>query len=111
MKKYYFNLFFISISQKFNCKYKQISTFVDMKFFYTLRSDSRPLPNLSKFFTDNGQGILSVCFNDLSDQTLKVQFFYICVYIQVSIASMFAIYKITYVCMEACANICMVFCK
>ena len=74
-------------------------TFIDLKFFYPLRPDSTALPNSSKLFIDNDQGVVWACLNDLSDQVLRVKFFYICVYSQVSIASIFVIYKIIYVCM------------
>ena len=35
-------------------------------FFYPLRPDGTALPDSSKLFTDNNQGIVWVCFNDLS---------------------------------------------
>ena len=42
-------------------------------------------------------GIVLVCFSNLPGQVLKVKCFYICVYAQVSIASLLVIYEIIYV--------------
>ena len=42
-----------------------VLTFVDVKLFYSLKTDTTALSDSSQLFTGNGQGIAWVCVNDL----------------------------------------------